>query len=180
MERRRVQLIASMLIVLSLSSCGGASGQRLAFTTIEQGEVLRLGSDMTSQDDIYIIADSKEVDFFARNILRVEPAIDDQRERAADHLRQQDYTTTFAILILREQLGGGGSAITVQQVVRADQRVIVRAKYSDPWPGQGRTAAITEPYHMIAVEKQGEWGVPIRFELTIGGKVVAATTHRIP
>lgn len=68
----------------------------------------------------------------------------------------------------------------MQQVVREDEQVIIRAKQSDPWPWQGRTTAMSEPYHMIAVQKQGEWGMPVGFELVIGGKVVATTAHTIP
>jgi len=167
-----------ILLIALLNGCGvPGGGQALPFHTLSQGD----GLDPQGRDKpvLFVIADAKEIDSFAQNVAKVEPQLDDQRQRLVDQVQKQDYQHVFVILAL-QGTRTGGARVTVQQVTRQDDRVVIQAQFFTPPPGQPRPTIQTDPYHLIAVAKEGSWGRPIQFELLADGKQVAVATHVIP
>jgi hypothetical protein len=171
-----------MLVVLaprlySLLMTGVFGGQTLSFDTVAQGGALRGSpSQYDNRPTIWVIASAQEIDTILRQMAgsptNIEPS-------PVQKLRQLDYTHFFAIIVLQGSKRAG-DGVLVQQISRQENRVRVGATFTSSWPFQGAPGVIADPYHIIAVAKEGAWGQPIDFELFVGGQVVARTTHVIP
>ena len=169
--------ILIMLTVLAprlynFATTGIFGGQALSFTTVDQGTGLRAGFQ-SQTPALYVIANAQDVDTLAQTVLTIDPQFYDMQQQIVDQLRQLDYNHSFAVLILHGQRSSTGYGVTVQQLTRNDHRVRIGARLTEPGFMQGAGAAFTDPYHIVAVGKEGVWGQPIDFELYVGGQVVA-------
>lgn len=160
------------LLLFVITACQPQEG-KLPFETIAQGDGFYTGRGYGGEEpNLLIITGLNEVD---------SPGLDVEfPPELADQLRQLDYDRFFAILVLQGLKHQGGYSITVQRVVRQDDRVNVHAEFTKPEPGTRRIQAFTSPYHLIAVSKQGEWGQQFRFVLIADSEEVAETSHFIP
>jgi hypothetical protein len=161
--------ILIMLMVLAprlynLATTGVFGGQALSFTTIDQGTGLRAGFQLQTPA-LYVIANDQDVDTLAQTVLPIDPQFYDKQRQIVDQLRQVDYNHSSAVLVLHGQRGSTRYGVTVQQLTRDDHRVRIGARFTEPGFMQGAGAAFTDPYHIVAVAKEGMWGRPIDFEL---------------
>jgi hypothetical protein len=196
LRRRLRDHLMLLCVVIALSSCTTAQGEDqptpnsvpptppgtiLAFTTIAQGDQIS-GTLFVTRPQIIIIANASDVDVALRQATGDPPRLT-MSPHPVEQARQIDYTRSFAILALQGGQGTSGYSVTVDQVIRQEDRVQVQASFV--WPGQdgspaATSAVLTDPYHLIAILKTGAWGAGIRFELVDKGNVVAQTTHTIP
>src|SRR5206468_1418720 len=106
------------------------AGTILAFTTAAQGIDLRSNPSL-DPPKVIIITNTQEVDAALRQVagdllrLVLSPNLVGQ-------LRQIDYSRAFAILALQGGQGTSGYSITVNQVVRQGNRVLVLATFVRP------------------------------------------------
>lgn len=163
-------LLGLLVLWLILSQL---QGENLPFETILQGDGFYTGQGYGREEpNLLIISIPKEVDV---------PGLDIQfPPELAAQLRDLDYDHFFAVLILQGQQGSTGHSVTVQQVRRKGNQVIIKAKFVEPAPRALVGWLITSPFHLIAIPKQGTWGQPIRFVLMTDTNVVTETTHLIP
>lgn len=178
MHTRLNILLVGLVIGLTLGGCGvQASGQPLTFRSLAQDSILR--SDPKDETSVIrIIASSQEIDQLIHEFgdpppLQLAPQLVEQ-------LRQLDYMRYFAVLVTQGQKESLGFKVTVQQITRQDDQVTVQAEFVGPKPGEGQPAVVFDPYHLVAVSKDGSWGRQMQFELIANGKVATKTAHFIP
>lgn len=129
-KHHRNILYIGLLVLLLLSGCGGQGGEALSFETIDQGDVLNpSGRDAPR---IVVVTSQQEIDQVAQDVMAINPDIEDQRWQAAESLRQLNYETTFAVLVL-QGTRTAGSQVTVQRILWRDNTVQVYAKFATPW-----------------------------------------------
>ena len=178
MCKRFLWLMLGLTTLLMLNMCGlQGNGQPLPFNTIVQDN--NLNDDEKEAPTLYIIATSRETAEFSRDVVKLDPQIPDQRQRLVDKLTQLDYNDSFAILILQGQKPPRGFRISVQQITRQSDRVIVHATFDGPGPGEGQPMVSPDPFTLVTVTQEGTWGKRVQFELVTDGKVVAQATHFI-
>jgi hypothetical protein len=154
------------------------AGTILPFTTIAQGEHSS-AKQFLEKPHIIITTNVQEVDTALRQVAGDPPTLE-RNPHPVEQARQIDYNRFFAILVLQGKQATAGYDVTVQQIVRHDDQVIVRALFVEPKQGEGAAQVGTDPYHLVAVPKEGVWGRQIQFELVADGKVVTQTAHFIP
>jgi hypothetical protein len=67
-----------------------------------------------------------------------------------------------------------GYEILVSLIYREYDTVYIDAQIIEPGPGIEVANEESSPYHVVAVEKVGDWGRTIRLNLIVDGDVVAA------
>jgi hypothetical protein len=178
MHTRLNMMLIGLVIVFMLSGCGvQASGQPLTYRSLAQDSILR--SDPKDETPVIrIIANGQEIDQLIHQFgdpppLQLAPQLVEQ-------LRQLDYTHSFAVLVTQGQTGPRSFRVTVQQITRQNDQVTVQAEFVGPKPGEGQPMVVLDPYHLVAIIKDGVWGRQVQFDLIAEGKVVAKTAHFIP
>jgi hypothetical protein len=167
-----------------MSGCGVSgsrlqgNGQPLQFQTLAQGGVLGTYRE-ADPPEVQIIAGAQDIDSLARQLPGNPPRASDNPD-FVNKLRLLDYTHCFAILVTQGLKQPRGFQVTVQQITRQDDRVRAEANFIGPKLGEGQPMVSPDPYHLVAVSKDGAWGRQIQFELVADGKVVAEATHFIP
>ena len=163
--RRYLHFLLFVLLFL-LYSCGT---QTLAFQSLDRNSSLRDFSSQTRHPDLMVLTNAQEVDSLLPQ-LAPSPVL----MSLVDQLQQLDYNRFIAILVMQGQ-SGGSSSITVQQIQRDGDRVIVYAQFVTP-RGSGQTANVTDAYHLVAIPKDDLAGRQIQFELVdnslFGGEVL--------
>jgi hypothetical protein len=177
------RLVVFTILILALSGCGVSgmslqgNGQPL-LQTLAQGGVL--GSYREADPpEAQIIAGAQDIDSLARQLPGNPPRASDNPD-LVNKLRQLDYTRFFAILVTQGQKEPRGFQMMVQQITRQDDHVTVQTQFIGPKPGEGQPMVVFDPYHLVAVSKDGAWARQIQFELAADGKVVAHVAQFIP
>ena len=164
--------------VTTLSSCGvQARGQPIQFQTLAQGGVLGTYREVDTPE-IQIIAGAQDIDTLTPHLPGNPPRASDNAD-LVNQLRQLDYSHFFAVLVTQGQKDPRGFKVMVQQITRQNDQVTVQAEFVGPKPGEGQPMVVFDPYHLVAVAKDGVWGRQMQFALVAEGKVVAETTHMI-
>jgi hypothetical protein len=165
MMRRYLHFLLFVLLFL-LYSCGT---QTLAFQSLDRNPILRDFSSQSRHPDLMVFTNAQEVDRLLPQ-LAPSPVL----MSLVDQLHQLDYDQFIAILAMQGQSGGSAN-ITVQQIQRDGDRVIVYAQFVTP-RGNGQTGDATDAYHLVAIPKDALAGRQIQFELIdnslFGGEVV--------
>jgi hypothetical protein len=172
-------LLLVLFFMTALSSCGvQGSGQPVQFQTLAQGGVLGSYREVDTPE-IQIIAGAQDIDNLIPYLPGNPPRASDNADLVSQ-LRQLDYTHFFAVLITQGQKEPRGFKVMVQQITRQDDRITVQAQFIGSGPGEGQPMVSPDPYHLVAVTKDGAWGRQMQFALVADGKVVAETMHFIP
>jgi len=168
-------VVVALLVWLILCGCKGPEPQYLAFETIDQDESGPSGRSYGEEEpNLLIITRPEEVDT---------PELDIQFPPAlAEQLRALDYDRSFAIVVFRGLLGARSPEYTVDilQLIRYEERVVLKAHFGEPGLGSRRYPAFSSPYRVIEVSKEGRWSQEIRFVLEVDGQEVRERTHFIP
>lgn len=116
---------------------------------------------------MYVISDAQQIALFAQNVVHFDERsnIPDFRNALFDTLRAIDYAHSIAVFVKAPRLVLG---IQVQKVVRQGNRVVVHAEIFTETREIGGFEG-SEPYHLIAVTKEGDWSKPMTFELVTYG-----------
>lgn len=178
MRQHPVRLLSLFLLFIGVISyavwIGRLGGHKLSFETLDQ-DPNTPGSTLASAPQILVIANPHDVEAIA-SILGIDLQ-DSSYQSFINTLHGIDYEQFVVVLAAQEQ-SGPYSGITVQHVAYLANQVTVQAqlfRYSGDGP-----AVVTDPYHLIAVRKDGLHGPNIHFKLTNGWFVVADTTHDVP
>lgn len=165
---------------LLLGGCGlPKRGQVLTFTTLAQGTYLCL--DPPSRNDapmLQIISATQQIDQVCQT-LAVKTSPSHYLTELRTQLHQLQYDNVFVIIALQGAKPSGGHRIEIQRVVQQNDHILVEAQFTEPSYGQGVTGVITDPYHVIIVQKGDLSGKTVQFDLIQDGKTVASSTHTI-
>jgi hypothetical protein len=132
--------------------------QELSWTSLER----------TSTDNGLIAEKFKKPDLriFARPQDFEEQGEFSSVKEVADSLRDFDYEHSFAILVLEGEDAVRTDQVTVTEILRQGDRVIIRAEFPGPYKENEEVGTlVTLPYHLVAVRKDGDWGREMTFVL---------------
>ncbi len=156
-------LISIWLSILVLSACKSQEVE-LPFETIER-------SDYSPQYE------NKEPSLtVVANLDNVEELEEWITPKAIEQLRKTDYKTHFAIAAFLGWQSTGHEGIRIEQIVRRGNSVSVYALVGNP---TGETE-VTSPYHLVKVQKVGQWGSEVDFTLMFEENVVSSRSLYIP
>lgn len=166
----RCSRIITLLLLLLVAVACQDQGQDLFFETIAQNDIINYQEESPA---LFVVAENDAVSALTLTLLA-------EDSNLADELRQLDYDRFYAVLVLQGQKSQGGHRVTVQRIVRLENRVSVYAEFTNPEPETRRTQAFTSPYHLVSVSNQGVWGQQIDFVLVAGSEDVAETSCFVP
>ncbi len=171
MKHSKIAMLLGLLL-LAITACQPQE-EKLPFETIAQGDGFFTGRSYGGEEpNLLIITEPNEVD---------SPGLDVEfPSELANQLRHLDYDRFLAVLVLQGLKHQGGYSVTVQQIVRRDDRVNVYVEFTSPEPGTRRIQAFTSPYHLVVVSKEGKWGRQIKFILISDSEPVAEAAYFIP
>lgn len=105
------------------------------------------------------------------------PVIDDLVTPEAEvELESLDYSKFFALAVFLGWKSNLHEGVEILQLQNTDDSVsVVAVAGEETWEN-----IVSSPYHLVKVEKVGEWNTDIEFVLAIDGEVVLTQTHFIP
>lgn len=169
----RILFLTSMIfgMAFGLSTCNTKPEETdLPFETIEQKEWAGTGKSYEAREPgLMVISQSEETDNLG--------IITDE---AVQKLQVLDYGDYFAFVAFQGWKPNGGYSIQVNRVSRIGNSVNIYAQFHEPRPDEEKTDEITSPYHLMIVQKTGNWGQEVTFNLLDGETVVVSLSHFIP
>ncbi len=87
-------------------------------------------------------------------------------------LRALDYDAYLALVAFQGLKPSSEYGVEIARITRLGNTVNVYARFDRPEPRQGVADFIMYPYHLVKVEKAGDWG-QMTFNLVVDGRVVA-------
>jgi hypothetical protein len=154
-------------VLLLLTSCK-YTGTELAFETIEQKS--GAGSAYSAVEPGLWVISGKE------DIANLQAGSDE----AIYRLQEIDYEDFFALIVYQGQRGSGGYDVQIERVTRDGKTINIYAQFHKPKPDEARIDLFTSPYHLVQVEKTGEWDQEFLFQVIVDGMVVVSIDHFIP
>jgi hypothetical protein len=161
-------LIVSAALLLGPAACKPQETE-LSFETIEQENNPDSIKQWEGREPKLLIIAS------AQDIETARPYVTDEALAA---LRQMDFTSQFAVLAFRGFRGSSHSGFKIERIVRRGNEIALYAR-----PGsEGPDTVVRSPYHLIKVNKEGNWNTDFTFSLYFdqAEAAVASTTHRVP
>ena len=130
--------------VLALPLCCWAEGavKDLPFKTIEQGSQ----SGISDRKFVTVSTDADWSDLWRKHTANILPA----PVRA-----KVDFAKEMVIAAFSGQRNSGGYTIKIERIESTPRETIVRIKESSPPPGSINTMAITQPFKIVRVSKNG-------------------------
>ncbi len=95
---------------------------------------------------------------------------------ALEQLRRLDYERFFAVVAFLGWQPTGHEGIRIERVVRQGNVVSVHTLVGRP---TGETEE-TSPYHLVRVQKVGQWGTSVNFALVVEETTIALQSHYVP
>jgi hypothetical protein len=95
-------------------------------------------------------------------------------------LEELDYSKYFALMVLEGQKPDTGYSVKITSIMRSESIVTVYADFLELPENMERAATVTYPYHLVAIEKTGEWAEIITFNLVVDQAMVLSISHFIP
>ncbi len=159
-----ILLIAYSLLLTSCIPALPEDGS-LIFQTLEQknDSAYSLQEQYTALEPGLVVMDSEE------SRARYEVLFG---EKGRGVLSNLNFGTRIGIGVFQGWKNESGYGVEVERVVRVGDVVTVTARFTEPGLGAG-APAVTSPYHLIRVNKAGDWHAGITYELVVEGEVVA-------
>jgi hypothetical protein len=158
-----------MLIGLVLTVSCAPPEVELPFETIEQDIAPWYGGAVPTyesrQPGLKIITDIRAAD-----------QLTGITSEARARLKTLNYDSHFALVIFLGEQGTGHTGIRIERLVRRGDRVFIAALVGE----RIGTDEVTSPYHLVKIEKRGQWGKNIDFEAVSNKTTIVTTTHYIP
>jgi hypothetical protein len=174
-ERRicRVSVQSSLLLLVLLlgSSACRPREINLSFETIEQRDWAGTGQAYEAREPgLMVITQAEDM-----------AALDDWiTEDAKSQLEALDYDTHFALIVLQGWKPTNGYAVEVKRIACRENAVNVYAEFREPQPDEAKADVVTSPYHLIQIQKDGEWGQDTTFNVVVDDTVVASLSRYVP
>jgi hypothetical protein len=92
---------------------------------------------------------------------------------AISKLQELDFENSFALIVFQGWKGRGGYEVQIERITQAKKTVNIYAQFHTPESNKVRISGITSPYHIIQVQKSGDWDQGIKFHLIVSGMVAA-------
>lgn len=157
-------LLSTTLSTLMLLSACGPQEVELSFETIEQSDYSPKYED--KEPGLVIVAGADEASQLNG---RIGP-------EALEQLREMDYERFFAVVAFLGWQPTGHEGIRIERIVRQGNAVSIYALVGRP-TGEDR---VSSPYHLVKVQKIGQWSTTINFALVVEETTVASQSHYIP
>ncbi|MFH1777864.1 MAG: protease complex subunit PrcB family protein [Candidatus Omnitrophota bacterium] len=78
-------------------------------------------------------------------------------------LPEIDFDKEMVIAVFMGEKSSGGYIIEVTKIIKTDKEVVVEIMEKTPAPGTMKTMALTQPYHLVVIEKSN---LPVVFQQT--------------
>lgn len=134
-------LFVSALLSLVVIGCVAATGEKVPFTVVEEGDT---ASDYPDQRGVVIdsLSEWKALWEQLHRYTIPQPA-----------LPEVDFTQLVLVAVFAGEKRSGGYTIQVQRVIETKQALTVHASVTAPEPDQVTTAQITYPYHIVKIPR---------------------------
>ena len=168
-----ILVLASVLgMLFGLGACNPAPTEAtLPFETIEQKELAGTGKPYELREPgLIIISRIDEVN-------NLNGLITDE---AKAKLQAVDYSGYFALLVLQGWKPTMGYKVSIDHIARIENTVNIYAEFLEPEPDKEISPAETSPYHLVKVQKTGNWDQDITFNLFAGERLMISLSRAIP
>jgi hypothetical protein len=95
-------------------------------------------------------------------------------------LKELDYENSFALIVFQGWKDSGGYNVQIERIVQAGKTVNIYAQFDEPKPEEERTLIVTSPYHLIKIQKSGEWDQEFLFQVIVGDTTVVSMNYFVP
>jgi hypothetical protein len=166
-----------IILLLLLASCAqpavnpSIEGDKLPFETLSQTGLGDWGTYFDSKDpNIMVVASPDET----------AQLIGTNGDSLLQYVSTLDYGRYFVVFVNRGRQGYIGFNTTIDAISRSGDVVNVYVTFTDPKPDQPVGAMESDAYHLVKVEKTGDWNRDIRFNLIVQDQNLVSLTHFIP
>jgi hypothetical protein len=165
-------------LVPGLAACQAIStgtptpqGTVLFFETIEQQDYSGTGIMYESKNPgIIIVSGTGD----ANNLMGL------ISENSLKQLQTLDYQGYFVIATFQGWKPETGYGIQIDKVVRSGNTVNILVTLDEPKPPQHPGEIVSSPYHLVRIQKTGNWGQEITFNLMADDQLLTSAVHGIP
>ncbi len=91
-----------------------------------------------------------------------------------------NYSSNFALVVFQGWKPSTGYMVTIDRITRNQETVNVYVLIREPALHEKVNETVISPYHLVKVQKSGEWGGNFTFNLIESKAVVASISHYIP
>lgn len=173
-----IAICLSFCLAPGLAACQAIStgtptpqGTVLSFETIEQKDYSGTGIMYESKNPgIIIVSGTGD----ANNLMGL------ISENSLKQLQTLDYQGYFVIATFQGWKPETGYGIQVDKVVRSENTVNILVTLNEPKPPRHPGEIVSSPYHLLRIQKTGNWGQEITFNLLADGLLVTSAVHMIP
>jgi len=161
-----------LLLIFIVTACSFQQQSGLSFETIEaEDEMAPSGQHYGEQyPAIAVVATPGEITSLDNWV----------SSDALERLENLDYESQFVIAVFQGKKPTNQYGVEIEEVLREQDRVIIEARFRERQPDLEAADEITSPYHLVQVQKQGDWKRDIVFDLIVGETIVATLSHYIP
>jgi hypothetical protein len=166
-KKKWLLLCATALMVLVGMTACQPREEKLPFETIERLDASGTGELWEAKESgLMVIAAPEDL-----------AQIDDLFTKDAQaQLHKVDFDTHFAVTVFLGWQPDSHEGVQIDRVVRRRDRIAVYAQGGKPGPEPVETS----PYHLVKVEKKGNWNRAIHFTLYMDGTQAMSLSHFIP
>jgi hypothetical protein len=167
MKKQWLSLCATALMVLAGMTACQPREEELPFETIERLDASGTGELwQTKEPGLMVIATPGDL-----------AQIDDLFTKDAQaQLRELDFDAHFAATVFLGWQPDSHGGVQIERVVRERDRIAVYAQVRKPELKPEETS----PYHLVKVEKKGNWNQLIHFTLYLDGTSIMSLSHFVP
>jgi hypothetical protein len=140
----------------------------LTFETIEQRELG--GSYEARQPGLIVISSFQD-------LANLDGLVTDE---AMAKLQELDYAAYFALVVFQGWKPTTEYSVQIDRVARTGKTINVYAQFHEPRPDELKGDLVTSPYHLVQVQKIGEWDQEFSFQVIVNETTVASLSHFIP
>jgi hypothetical protein len=163
------RVVTAFILLFLVTAC--TQNQKLTFGTIEQQDLAGTGEYFETEGTGMLVISRPEEVAELNNKIRTDTKA---------KLEALDYSTYFALAVFQGQKPSTGYMVTVDRIIRQKDKVNVYIAIREPAPHEGVNESVTSPYHLVKVQKSGEWGQNFTFDLIEGKTVIESLFHYIP
>jgi hypothetical protein len=161
MKLRCIPYLLLLVISLVLVACGQPAVD-LPFQSIEQRPMSGTGELYEDRQPGVIVISTADGVGKLEGLITPESLV---------QLQALDYQKHFAIAVFQGWKPTDGFNIQIERITRAGDQVSIIAQAKERQPDLARADVVTSPYHLVVVDKLGEWNKPVSFELKVNTSI---------
>jgi len=155
---------------LMITSCKPQE-RDLPFETIEQKEWAGTGQSYEAREPGLMIISRLQ------DITSLDKLVTDG---AMTKLKELDYDNCFVLVVFQGWKPTTGYRVQIDRTTRTGKMINIYTQFLEPKPEEAKADAITSPYHLVQVQKTGEWGQEISFQVIVNETIVSSLAYFIP